>query len=227
MCSDIDIHHLMPDWHRNGYVLAEPRFIQIPPQESLLQFLKEGLKEAGISQRKLAEFLETDQASISRKLAGKRPFRLGEISAITSLILERVSSIPQKPISKLYVPSQKVVNVNSDDIVSEAARKMMEGDFTQLPVIDKAKKCIGIVTDFTLLKRMLSPTIPSKKNWLQEFRNMKIKDADVIDEAPTYPLNTPIAEIAQALLFHYAVLISEKNGKIGIVTRADFLKLLT
>jgi len=207
--------------------MTEPRFIRIPPEKSLLQFLREGLNEAGISQRKLAEFLETDQGNISKKLGGKRPFRYEEISAITSLILERVSSIPQKPISKLYVRSQKVVNVNSDEIVSEAAREMMKGDFTQLPVIDKAKKCIGIVTDFALLKRMLSPTIPSKKNWLQEFRNMKIKDADVIDEAPTYPLNTPIAEIAQALLFHYAVLISEENGKIGIVTRADFLKLLT
>jgi predicted transcriptional regulator len=208
--------------------LAEPRFIQIPPEETLLQFLRQGLKEAGISQRKLAEFLETDQASISRKLAGKRPFRLEEISAITSLILERVSSIPQEPISRLYVPSQNVVRVYSDDIVSEAARKMTDGDFTQLLVIDmETKKSLGLVTDFTLLKRMLSPTIPSKENWLQEFRNMEIKDADVIDEAPTYPLNTPIAEIAQALLFHYAVLISEGKGKIGIVTRADFLKLLT
>jgi ZIP family zinc transporter len=77
----------------------------------LLQFLRQGLKEAGISQRKLAEFLETDQASISRKLRGKRPFRYEEISAITYLILERVSSIPQEPISELYVRSQNVVNV--------------------------------------------------------------------------------------------------------------------
>lgn len=208
--------------------MTEPRFIRIPPEKSLLQFLREGLKEAGISQRKLAEFLETDQGNISKKLWGKRPFRYEEISAITSLILERVSSIPKKPLSEIYTPSQDVVYVYSDDSVSEAAKKMTEGDFTQLPVKDReTKKCIGIVTDFALLKRMLSPTIPSKENWLQEFRNMKIEDADVIDEAPTYPSNTPIAEIAQALLFHYAVLISEGKGKIGIVTRYDFLKLLT
>ena len=55
---------------------------------------------------------------------------------------------------------------------------------------------------------------------------MKIKDADVIDDVPTYPLKTPISEIAQALLYHYAVLVSEGKGKIGIVTRPDFLRLL-
>ena len=208
--------------------MAEPRFIQVPPEETLLQFLRQGLKEAGISQRKLAEFLGTDQGNISKKLAGKRPIRLEEISAITSLILERVSSIPRKPIRELYVSSQNVVYVDPNDPVSEAARKMMDGDFTQLPVIDKKTgKCVGIVTDFTLLKSLLSPTTVSKEKWLDELKNMKIKDADVIDEAPTYPLNTPIAEIAQALLFHYAVLVSEGKGKIGIVTRADFLELLS
>jgi len=58
-------------------------------------------------------------------------------------------------------------------------------------------------------------------------RARKIKDAGIIDKAPIYPMETPIAEIAHALLFHYAILIQEGNGKIGIVTRADFLDLLS
>ena len=208
--------------------MTKNRFINIPPEASLLQFLIEGLEEAGISQRQLAEFLDTDQASISRKLAGKRAFRYEEISFITSLIFERVSSIPQKPIRDLYVSSQNLVTVYSEDKVSLASDRMAKNEFTQLPVIDKTSKaCVGIVTDFTLLNRMVSPIKASKGNWLKEISNMKIKDAEVIDKAPTYPLDTPIAEIAQALLFHYAVLINEGNGKIGIVTRADFLKLLT
>jgi len=209
-------------------LLTETRFITIPPKISLLQFLNKGLDDAGISQTKLAEFMETDQASISRKLSGKRSFRYEEISFITSLILERLSSIPQKPIRDLYVSSQNLVTVNSEDKVSLASDRMTKNEFTQLPVIDKSSKsCVGIVTDFTLLNRMVSPKKASKGNWLTEFINMKIKDAEVIDNAPTYPLDTPIAEIAQALLFHYAVLINEENGKIGMVTRADFHKLLT
>jgi len=199
------------------------KFFNIPPKNSLLQFINKGLKEAGISQTKLAEFLDTDQASISRKLAGKRAFRFEEISFITTLIFERVSSIPQKTIRELYVSSQNLVTVFSEDKVSLASDKMVDKEFTQLPVIDKSsKKCVGIVTDFTLLNRIVSPNKVSEGNWLIELSNMKIKDAEVIDKAPTYPLDAPIAEIAQALLFHYAILIDEGNGKIGIVTRADF-----
>lgn len=201
-------------------------FIRIPPEESILQYFKHGLKNAGISQRMLAKLLETEQASISRKLAGKRHFRIEEISAITSLIIERVSSLPHHPVSKLYSPN--AVCVYSDDKMSEVARKMMNGNYTQLVVIERqTKECIGLVTDLTLLKRLLSPTTLSKKNWLEELKNMKVNDADVIDEAPIFALNTPIAEVAQALLFHYAILINDKNAKVGIITRADFLKLLT
>jgi predicted transcriptional regulator len=55
---------------------------------------------------------------------------------------------------------------------------------------------------------------------------MAIKDADVIDKTPVYSANTPVSEVAQALLFHYAILVLEEGGSVGIVTRADFLKLL-
>lgn len=206
--------------------MSEPRFIQIPPEETLLQLIKQGLKDAKISQRKLAETLETDQASISRKLARKRSFRLDEISDITKLIIVQMSSIPDEPISEHYISSQNVVFAYSDDSVWEAARKMKDGSFTQLPVIDKKTKyCLGIVTDFTLLKRMLSPTTVSK-DWLNQLKDTKIKDVGVIDEAPTFTFNASIIEIAQALVYHYAVLISEGKEKVGIVTRADFLKLL-
>ena len=209
--------------------VTEPRFIKIPSEETLRQLLRQGLNEAKISQRKLAEILETDQASISRKLTGKRSFRLEEISAITSIILEQISSMPPKTISdaQMYVSSPNLVYVYTDDVVSEAARKMKNGSFTQLPVVDKERgECIGIVTDFTLLKRMISPTTPSKEKWLNELKKMKIRDAGVIDAVPTFPLNSSIIEIAQALMYHYAVLISEGKGKFGIVTRADFLRLL-
>jgi len=151
-----------------------------------------------------------------------------------------MSSIPKQPVEKLYVSSEKVVYVNSDETVSEASSKMLDGGFTQLPVFDRDnKQWLGIVTDFTLLRRLLSPTTKTPENWLNEFKNMTIEDAKVIDSVPIYPVNAPISEIAQALLFHYAVLINEtrqgedvddrgkvKPQNLGIVTRADYLKLL-
>ena len=207
--------------------MSEPKHVIVPPLASLLQNLREGLNEAGISQRELADFLGDNQGNISKKLRGKKPFRIEDISAITSLILERISSLPKRPIGDYYVRSDAVTTVDPDNCVQVAISKMMEGGFTQLPVVDKnTGTCLGILTDFTILKRMLYPNTTSKGNWLQEFRELKVKNARIIDEAPIYPLKTPVAEIAQALLFHYAILIVEQDKKIGIVTRADLMKIL-
>ncbi len=210
-----------------GDNLSEPKHVIVPPLASLLQNLREGLNEAGISQRELADFLGDNQGNISKKLRGKKPFRIEDISAITSLILERISSLPKKPISDYYVSSDAVTKVSPDDSVKVAVLEMNKGGFTQLPVVDKQTgTCLGIVTDFTILKRMLSPSTTSKENWLKEFSELKVKNAGIIDEAPIYPLNTQVAVIAQALLFHYAILIIEKDRKIGIVTRADLMKVI-
>ena len=217
--------------------MSEPDFIPIPPKETLLQNLRKGLELAKLTQRDVAKLVKDNQGNISKQLRGKKRISIDRITYISSLILERISSIPKKSLEEVYTKSEDVETVNNDDPVSLAVLKMNKGDFTQLPVIDaETKKCMGIVTDFAIMKRACSPLEFKKKienarvntvsqfNWISEFKSMAIKDAKVIDEAPTYLLNTPIAEIAQALLFHYAVLILEKQRKTGIVTRADFLK---
>jgi predicted transcriptional regulator len=216
--------------------MSENKYIKIPPKETLLKLLRDGLCDANISQRELENFLEDDQSNISKKLRGKRPISIEEISLLTSLILERVASLPQKSVSEIYINSEDVATVDSLDPVSVAISKMKEGGFSQIPVFERETRKWGIVTEFTIMKRMLSPLElkkdedsrnerrTAKFNWLKEFKAMPIKEAKVTDEAPTYPLDTPIAEIAQALLFHYAILILEAREKIGLVTRADFFE---
>ncbi len=215
--------------------MSETNYINIPPKETLLKLIRDGLDDANISQRQLETFLNDDQSNISKKLRGKRPISMEEVSQLSSLILERVASFPQKTVADIYVKFVEVITVDSNDLVSMAIRKMKEGGFSQLPVCDKETGNWGIITEFTLMKRMLSPLksnkelnektgIETKFNWLNEFKSMPIKDAKIIDEAPMFPLDTPIAEIAQALQFHYAVLILETREKIGLVTRADFLE---
>ena len=54
---------------------------------------------------------------------------------------------------------------------------------------------------------------------------MTLIDADIIDHAPVYSSEDHIAEIAQALMFHYAILVSQ-GSQFGIITRADYLKMV-
>ncbi len=214
--------------------MSETKYIQIPPKETLLKLLRDGLNEANISQRQLEKELDDDQSNISKKLRGKRPISIEDVSKLSSLILERVASLPKKTVAEIYVKSVDVAFVDSNDPVSLAIDKMKKGGFSQLPVYDKKTGRWDIITEFTIMNRMLSPLklnkdeknpeTKAKDNWLQELKEMPIKEAKITDEAPEFPSDTPIAEIAQALLFHYAVLIIEARDKIGLVTRADFLE---
>ena len=203
--------------------------IHIPHKETVIQYLRKGIERTGLTQEEVGEVLNLDQTAVSRLLTGVSRLRYKEAYEIVLLILKHVSSIPNEPVRKYYTKAEDVTSIYSDEPILEAAWKMKKGEFTQLPVIDReTDKCVGIVTDWALLRRMLNPIkAKSKETWLKDMRNMQIKDADVIDEVPKYPPDSRLIEVAEGLMHHYAVLIEEDmEGSVGIITRADFLKLL-
>jgi predicted transcriptional regulator len=204
--------------------VSDQKYVLIPPKEILLKLLRDGLDEANVSQRQLEEALDDDQSNISKKLRGERPIRIEEVTFITSLIIERLASLPSEPVKNWFTPPDELVSVTVNTKVREAAKKMQEGDFTQLPVF-QAGKYLGIVSDYSILKRTLSPNTQSKGNWLNELKEMTVSQAEVIDHAPVYSFEDHIAEIAQALMYHYAILISQ-GSQYGIFTRADLLKII-
>ena len=201
--------------------------IHLPHEETIMRYLRKGIERTGLTQEDVGEVLDFNQSAVSRLLAGVSRLRYGEAYDIVLLILKHVSSIPNEPVKKYY--TRKAISVHSDEPIFLAATKMWNNGFTQLPVVDrKTRECVGIVTDWALLKRMLIPIkVKSKETWLKEMGNKRIKDADVIDKVPKYPSKSRLIEVAEGLMHHYAVLIEENMGKtVGIITRADFLKLL-
>lgn len=203
--------------------------VRLPHEETILQYLRKGIERTGLTQEEVGEVLDLDQSAVSRLLTGVSRLRYKEAYDVLLLILKHISSLPIEPASKHHTPFENVEAVYSDETILEAAKKMKNGDFTQLPVFERqTEKCLGIVTDWALLMRMLNPIkAKSKETWLKDMRNMRIKDAEVIDEVPKYPSESPLIEVAEGLMHHYAVLTEEEMGKkIGIITRADFLKLL-
>jgi predicted transcriptional regulator len=215
--------------------MSEEESIVLPPEETIIQYLNRERKRIGISQKEIGDALSLDQTNVSRLLRGESRLRYEDACGITLLILKHVSPIPDEPVSRHYVSSEDVEFIYADEPILEAVKKMKDGGFTQLPVRERlTKKCIGIITDWGLLRIMLHPPkSTSKEKWLQEVRNMQIndkllEDAKLIDQVPIYPSDSPLIEVAEGLMHHYAVLVQEEitERKIGIITRADFLKLL-
>ena len=54
-----------------------------------------------------------------------------------------------------------------------------------------------------------------------------MKQAEIVESSAVYPLDASISSVANALRYFYAVMLSENNMPRTIITRWDYLKLLT
>jgi predicted transcriptional regulator len=61
----------------------------------------------------------------------------------------------------------------------------------------------------------------------RRFAEMPLKQADVIETSAVYPIDASISCVANALENFYAVMLSENGQPKAIVTRWDYLRLLT
>jgi predicted transcriptional regulator len=202
-----------------------PEKLHLPPENTIDNYIDE-LKIIGLSQEQIAEKLGISQPTVSRLFEHGVELSYELAYKIVHLIQERSSTLPNESVSKFAIKSDQIVSVDLDDSIADVVTKM-GNSYTQLPVFDEEKNCSGIVTDWCLLERMMAILeSESKADWLSRLRVIKIKNADVVELVPSYPDDTPIGEVAEGLLHHYAVLIEEKEGGTGIITRTDLVKLL-
>ena len=201
--------------------------LHLPPERTIIQYLDARRKKIHLSQQDIGDALNLNQANVSKLFQDRRGLRYEEAYQILLLIRQRSSTMPDQILSEYC--TRNVKTAYSDEPIHIAASKMKEEGFTQIPVIDrKTNECLGLVTDLTLLTRMLEPLkAQPKETWLKHLAEMPIRDADIIDKVPEYPLSSPLIEIAEGLLHHYAVLMRDEfENHFGIITRADFLRLL-
>jgi len=201
--------------------------LHLPPERTIIQHLDSRRKKIHLSQQDIGDVLNLNQANVSMLFQERRGLRYDEAYQILLLIHKSSSSLPDLPLKEFY--TRKVKSAYSDEPTRIAAGRMKEEGFTQIPVIDrKTNECLGLVTDLTLLARMLEPLkAQPRETWLKHLAEMPIRDADIIDRVPEYPISSPLIEIAEGLLHHYAVLVRhEYETQFGIISRADFLRLL-
>jgi len=112
----------------------------------------------------------------------------------------------------------KVVGVQKNDTVSKAVRLMTDHGYSQLPVFD-GEHAVGSISE----KTMLSQVLAGKD--LTEVSTLPV--GDIMDEAfPQVGEDAPLPLISSLLQVYPAVLISKKGKVVGIVTKADLLKML-
>jgi len=173
-----------------------------PNFEDLINEIKSKRKDLGWSQKKLA-----NKAGVSQSLVAKLEQRntVPNYKSVRKIFktLERKTS--QEETVEKFV-NEDIVSIKPGDKSSAASEKMLENDFSQLPVESEEgflgivlSKDLGTVEDDTPIEEVMRR------------------------ELPGIPSNSPKSAAAELLKKYSAVLVKEGDDVLGIITPADLL----
>jgi len=157
--------------------------------------------------------------------------------------------MPSQVLSKTAgeVMSAPPVTVSASETLADAARIMVEKNIGCLPVVNRAGKLAGVITERTFQSELAgyrpSSAIPSEERvlaqlyisggsrpeaseaWFERARNSLIADAMLADE-PIVHEATPLHEVAATMLkARLSHIVVTRNGEpVGVVARHDLLK---
>ena len=199
----------------------------LPPLSDFLRMIDDWCKSSGVTKSQLARLLDVDRGAVTRVFSGERRILYEEAEQISDYLMERLSPLPDAPIKSLSVRPSQLTSIQLTESVTHAVSQLMKGNFTQLPVFN-GDTYVGLTTDRMIVERLLHPNRAKfRGKWIDTLKKTSLKDADVIETSAIYPLDASIPSVANALRYFYAVMLSDNEVPKTIVTRWDYLKLLT
>lgn len=136
------------------------------------------------------------------------------------------------------IMTKDVITVEPDASIVEAAKLMLEHHFSGLPVLDRAGKLIGIISEGDFLRRSEIGTQRRRPRWLQFFvgpgreasefvRQSGRKVEEIMTHDPvTVSEHTALEELVSLMEKHDVKRLPVIRGEklVGIVTRANLLQ---
>ena len=169
----------------------------------------------GLTQQKLARLAGVSQSLIAKLESQKIDPSYTKVKAIFDA-LERLQSETEVRADAVF--HNEVIGVQKSDPVSKAVQTMADYGYSQLPVFD-GEHAVGSISEKTIIEK-----VSAGKN-LSEVSKLPV--GDVMEEAfPQVGEDAPLPLISNLLQVYSAVLISTKGKVVGIVTKADLLKML-
>ncbi|MCW3996955.1 MAG: helix-turn-helix domain-containing protein [Candidatus Bathyarchaeota archaeon] len=172
-------------------------------------------KMLGLTQNELAKLSGVSQSLIAKLESGKIEPSYTKVKTI----FENLNRLEVKSkIKANRIDYNKVVSVQENELVSQAVVLMKKYGYSQLPVLKK-RQVVGSISEKTILNQILAG------RFLDQISKLQIKE--VMEESlPQVNEDAPLSLISSLLQVYSAVLISNKGDVKGIITKADFLKLL-
>ena len=135
------------------------------------------------------------------------------------------------------VMTHNVISIAPDATVLQAARLMLQHHISGLPVVDKAGKLVGILSEGDFLRRRETRTERRRPRWLEFLMGPGRTAADYVhshgskvsevmtEEVKTIGENTPLEDIVQTMEKHRIkrLPVMRSDKVIGIVTRSNLM----
>jgi len=169
----------------------------------------------GLKQAELAKLAGVSQSLIAKLESGKIDSSYTKVKTIFDA-LERLEVKTEIQAGKVL--HNKVVGIQKNEPISKAVQLMKSHGYSQLPVFD-GKQPVGSISEKTILRQILAGT--------DLVQISKLPTAEVMEEAfPQVGEDAPISLISNLLQVYSAVLVSKKGTVVGIITKADLLRML-
>jgi len=171
-------------------------------------------KQLGLTQSQLANISGVSQSLIAKIEAAK----LDPSFSKYKTIVEALMQLQRKDVKKAQdIMSREIVYVTKGDGLNKAAKLMREHAVSQLPVYD-GTRVVGSISEKTIL-RLLSESDNPEDVFREQVK-------DVMDEPfPTISEQSPVEVLYPLLEFFQAVLVVREGRPVGIVAKADLLKV--
>jgi predicted transcriptional regulator len=184
----------------------------LPP----VQEIKKRRVALGISQKKLAVSVGASQSLIAKIESN----RVNPSYDVVKKIFEYLDRIEQPKIGLARdVEKRDLVWVKKGERVIDAAEKMRQHGFSQLPVRDdKEEICVGSISERQIMQGILREPNP-KFFYEKPVSEVMQEQFPVVDE------RLPVTAVALLLQHSQAVLTARRGKIIGIITPSDLLSM--
>jgi len=172
-------------------------------------------RQLGLKQAELAKMTGVSQSLIAKLEAGTIDSSYTKVKTIFD-VLDRLEA--KTKIQERKVVPNEVISIQKNEPVSKVVKLMKEHGYSQIPVFN-GRQSVGSISEKTVLRQILNGKD------LAQISNLPAKE--IMEEAfPQIGEDAPLSLISNLLQSYQAVLVAKKGMVVGIITKADLLRIL-
>jgi len=169
----------------------------------------------GLKQAELAKLAGVSQSLVAKLESGKIDSSYTKVKTIFD-VLDRLEN--KTKIQEQKVSPNEVIGIQKNELVSRVVQLMKEHGYSQIPVFER-KHSVGSISEKTILRQILAGKD------LAQISRLTVEE--IMEEAfPQVSEDAPLSLISSLLQTYSAVLVARKGTTVGIITKADLLRIL-